>query len=90
VASGIQFTCLFITGLVVALTYDWRLTLVIVSVMPLIVIAGALFSKLLIVGTTKGQTLYASAGAIADEALTLIRTVVSFGTQTKEVHRFES
>ena len=79
---------LFITGIIVALTYDYKLTLVIISVMPLIILAGALFSKFLISGSTEGQTLYAHAGALADEALTLFKTVVSYGTQTQEVTRW--
>ena len=79
---------MFIAGIIVAFVYDWRLTLVIISVSPLVVVAGALFSKLLIKGSTKGQTLYAGAGAIADEALTLYRTVVSFGTEQQEASRF--
>ena len=54
---------------------------------PLIVTAGAAFNKLLVQGNTKSQKLYAGAGAIADEALTLIRTVISFGTQQRETER---
>ena len=84
VASGIMFVAMFFAGIIVALVYDWRLTLVIISVSPLVVIAGAWFSKFLITGNTQGQQLYANAGGIADEALTLIKTVISFGTQQQE------
>ena len=87
-ASDIQFVVLFVVGVIVAFVYDWRLTLVIMSLAPLLVVAGANFSKMLITGSTQGQTLYAGAGGIADEALTLIRTVVSFGTQNQEVSRY--
>ena len=88
VASGIMFLSLFLTGLIIALVYDWRLTLVILSMAPLVIIAGAIFSKIMFLGSTRGQKLYAEAGGIADEALTLIRTIISFGTQNTEAARY--
>ena len=48
-----------------------------------------MFNKLLVQGNTKTQKLYATAGSIADEVLTLVRTVISFGTQHKEAERYE-
>ena len=51
------------------------------------ILSGAAFNHFLVQGNTKAQKLYATAGSIADEALTLIRTVVSFGTQQKESER---
>ncbi len=80
----------FLTGIIVALTYDYKLTLVIISVMPILVFAGILDSKFIISDLTRGQNLYANAGALADEALTLFKTVVSYGTQTREVTRWVS
>ena len=53
------------------------------------IMAGAMFNKLLVQGNTKTQKLYATAGSIADEVLTLVRTVISFGTQHKEAERYE-
>jgi hypothetical protein len=34
-----------------------------------------------------GQAFYAAAGALADESITLIKTVMAFGTQEKEIAR---
>ena len=38
--------------------------------------------------TSHEQKLYASAGAIAEEVLTSVRTVISFGGEFKEVDRW--
>ena len=94
---------MFVVGIIVAFVYSWKLTLVcrytvrashsccnrqvIIAMFPLLITAGAAFNKLLVQGNTKSQKLYAGAGAIADEALTLIRTVISFGTQQRETER---
>ena len=39
--------------------------------------------------TVREQTAYASAGGIAEEVLSSIRTVVAFGGETKETERYE-
>jgi hypothetical protein len=43
--------------------------------------------KLVTSTTTKELGAYAKAGAVAEEVLSSIRTVVAFGGQTKECHR---
>jgi ATP-binding cassette, subfamily B (MDR/TAP), member 1 len=78
---------MFFVGIIVAFVYNWELTLVILSTYPAMIISGAMFNKLLIQGSATSTKLYAAAGSIADEALSLIRTVVSFGTQDLETTR---
>ena len=46
-----------------------------------------LANKRLVTRASKTEELYAAAGSIANEALTLIRTVISFGTRAREVER---
>jgi ABC-type multidrug transport system fused ATPase/permease subunit len=81
---------MFFTGLIIALVYDWKLTLVILSIAPLIAVSGALFSKLLILKSSKSQSLYSIAGGIVEESLTMFRTIVSYGTQGVEASRWVS
>lgn len=45
VALAVQFTAQFFGGLIIAFTYDWRLTLIMMSLSPLMVITGAFLAK---------------------------------------------
>jgi len=89
VGSGLQFFSMFFTGFVVGFVYGWKLTLVILSVTPFIVISGAFFAKFAASGTTEGQDAYARAGGIAEEVFSLIRTVVAFGGEEREISRYQ-
>ena len=51
-------------------------------------VAGAVFGKLVAQLSTASQTFYADAGQIADEAITMIRVVMSFGSYEREVARY--
>ena len=68
--------------------YGWELTLVLLCSLPLMSIAGALLAQLQTSLAEKESVAYARAGAIAEEVLSGIRTVVAFGGQSKELERF--
>ncbi|KAK7886789.1 hypothetical protein WMY93_026410 [Mugilogobius chulae] len=53
-------------------------------------VAAGLFSKVLTSFTTKEQTAYAKAGAVAEEVLSAIRTVFAFNGQDKEIKRYKA
>ncbi|XP_052792991.1 ATP-dependent translocase ABCB1-like isoform X1 [Mya arenaria] len=80
----------FIAGVVIGFVYGWKLTLVILAISPALAAAAFLMTKL--VGMASGAELkaYAQAGAIAEEVLGSIRTVLAFGGQAKESIRYES
>ncbi|XP_030639135.1 LOW QUALITY PROTEIN: ATP-dependent translocase ABCB1 [Chanos chanos] len=86
----VQSVCTFITSFIVGFVYGWKLTLVILTVSPLLAGAAAVWSKVL--GSLTGQELsaYAEAGAVAEENLTAIRTVVAFNGQEKAVEKYEN
>ncbi|KAJ3070700.1 ATP-binding cassette, sub-B (MDR TAP), member 4, partial [Quaeritorhiza haematococci] len=86
----IQYSFTFISGFVVAYTKGWRLALVVTAVFPLIAAAGGFMSVLLAKGSTEGQTVYAAAGAIAQQTFMSIRTVTAFNGQSKEAARYAS
>ena len=83
VASFLQFFGMFIAGFAVGFAYGWKLTLVILAITPIMGAGGALMSKMLSEAASGGQGYYAAAGAVADEVLHMIRTVVAFDTQDK-------
>ncbi|XP_019364084.1 PREDICTED: ATP-binding cassette sub-family B member 5 [Gavialis gangeticus] len=90
IAQLIQNMTTFIVGIVIGFVIGWKLTLVILSTSPLVVLSAAFCSKMIITLTSKELTAYSKAGAIAEEVLSSVRTVVAFGGQEKEIKRYTS
>ncbi|XP_062841934.1 ATP-binding cassette, sub-family B (MDR/TAP), member 4 isoform X1 [Trichomycterus rosablanca] len=84
----IQSFTTFFTGFIIGFIKGWKLTLVIVSISPLLGISAAVISKVMTSFTSREQTAYAKAGAVAEEVLSAIRTVFAFGGQKKEIQRY--
>uniref|UniRef100_A0A8C0FPJ6 ATP binding cassette subfamily B member 1 n=1 Tax=Bubo bubo TaxID=30461 RepID=A0A8C0FPJ6_BUBBB len=84
----VQAITTFVTGFIVGLIRGWKLTLVILAVSPVLGLSAALWAKVLSAFTDKEQAAYAKAGAVAEEVLAAIRTVIAFGGQEKEIKRY--
>ncbi|XP_027754516.1 multidrug resistance protein 1 isoform X1 [Empidonax traillii] len=84
----VQQLTAFVAGFVVGLIRGWKLTLVILAVSPVLGLSAALWAKVLSAFTDKEQAAYAKAGAVAEEVLAAIRTVIAFGGQEKEIKRY--
>ncbi|KAM4908399.1 ATP-dependent translocase ABCB1 isoform 1-T1 [Sylvia borin] len=84
----VQSLTTFVAGFVVGLIRGWKLTLVILAVSPVLGLSAALWAKVLSAFTDKEQAAYAKAGAVAEEVLAAIRTVIAFGGQEKEIKRY--
>lgn len=72
-----------------ALFYGWKLTLVMLSITPIMALAVALLSRAQAALSYEESKAYGTAGAIVEEALSSIRTVVAFGGELKEIQRYE-
>ncbi|XP_005876199.1 PREDICTED: multidrug resistance protein 1 [Myotis brandtii] len=83
-----QSIATFITGFIVGFTRGWELTLVILAVSPVLGLSAAIWAKILSSFTDKELFAYAKAGAVAEEVLAAIRTVIAFGGQKKELERY--
>ncbi|CAG11905.1 unnamed protein product [Tetraodon nigroviridis] len=70
----IQASSTFITSFIIGFVDGWKLTLVILA--------------LLTSFTSKEQTAYAKAGAVAEEVLSAIRTVFAFSGQNKAIKKY--
>uniref|UniRef100_A0A8B9KN91 ATP-binding cassette, sub-family B (MDR/TAP), member 5 n=1 Tax=Astyanax mexicanus TaxID=7994 RepID=A0A8B9KN91_ASTMX len=81
----VQFFCRFLAGIIIGFIYGWKLTLVIMSVSPLLAGSAAILATL----TGKELSAYAKAGAVAEEILVAIRTVVAFNGQQKALEKYE-
>ncbi|XP_072009919.1 ATP-binding cassette sub-family B member 5-like isoform X2 [Engystomops pustulosus] len=88
VGHFLQNSATCIAGLVIGLAKGWQLALVYMSTSPLMSISSAFCSKMMVSLTSKELSAYAKAGAVAEEVLSSIRTVVAFGGQEKEIKRY--
>ncbi|NXI23338.1 MDR1 protein, partial [Sterrhoptilus dennistouni] len=86
----LQFFSTFVSGLIVGFIYGWKLTLVVMSVSPLLAASAAIWSSLLASLTAKELSAYAKAGAVAEEILSAIRTVVAFNGQQKALEKYDA
>ena len=82
------FVSSFVASLIIAFSYGWLLTLILFALMiPVMVLLLGITAKFM--STYAGQEMkqYGKAGAVAEEVLAGIRTVVAFDGQEKEVER---
>ncbi len=79
----------FLTGLVIGFIYGWQLALVILAVVPIIAFFGGLMGKWMAEASSVSSKAFANAGAIAEEAITSIRTVAAFNAEELEQKRFD-
>ncbi|KFQ63780.1 Multidrug resistance protein 1, partial [Pelecanus crispus] len=84
----VQSITTFVTGFIVGLIRGWKLTLVILAISPVLGLSAAIWAKVLSAFTDKEQAAYAKAGAVAEEVLAAVRTVIAFGGQEKEIKRY--
>ncbi|XP_017679386.1 PREDICTED: ATP-binding cassette sub-family B member 5 isoform X1 [Lepidothrix coronata] len=86
----LQFFSTFLAGIIIGFIYGWKLTLVILAVSPLLAASAGIWSTLLASLTAKELSAYAKAGAVAEEILTAIRTVVAFNGQQKALEKYNA
>ncbi|CAN6971799.1 unnamed protein product [Brassica rapa subsp. trilocularis] len=78
----------FVGSYVVAFIMMWRLTIVGFPFIVLLVIPGLMYGRALISISRKIREEYNEAGSIAEQAISLVRTVYAFGSETKLVAKF--
>ncbi|XP_027979016.1 bile salt export pump isoform X1 [Eumetopias jubatus] len=88
-AVFIQRMTTSICGFLLGFYQGWKLTLVIISVSPLIGIGAAIIGLSVSKFTDYELKAYARAGSVADEVISSMRTVAAFGGEKKEVERYE-
>ena len=73
---------------VISLLKCWVLTLIVVTTLPIVAVPIMLLGYLESLYATKEQAAYASAGGVAEEVLTSIRTVSAYGGERHEIERY--
>jgi ATP-binding cassette subfamily B (MDR/TAP) protein 1 len=88
VADFLSLLARMIGCLVFAFVKGWKLTLVILSAAPIVILVFNLTIKFSIKYAKEQIEEYAKANTIVEEVLTAIRTVTAFNGQKKEQDRF--
>ncbi|KAH7653095.1 Xenobiotic-transporting ATPase protein [Dioscorea alata] len=74
----LRYISQFLVGFIVGFSSVWQLTLLTLAIVPLMVIAGGIYTVTISGLSKKGEAAYAEAGKIADEVISQIRTVHSY------------
>ncbi|CAL4909399.1 unnamed protein product [Urochloa decumbens] len=84
----VQSTAMLICGIVIAMVADWKLSLVILFVIPLVGLQGYAQVKFLQGFSQDAKTMYEEASQVATEAVGSIRTVASFCAEKRVMDRY--
>eukprot|EP00164_Ancoracysta_twista_P001384 GFYU01001804.1.p1 GENE.GFYU01001804.1~~GFYU01001804.1.p1 ORF type:complete len:1235 (+),score=430.50 GFYU01001804.1:168-3872(+) len=85
----IQHMSMFIAGFVIAFIEGPELTGVLCATVPALGISGYFITRAMTSMATKGQEAYAKAGSIAEEIISSMRTVASFGGESRAAAQYE-
>jgi len=79
-----------IVGLAIAFSYGWKLTLVLMALLPIIVVAGAMEMMAMKGFATQDDESMADASSILSESIGGIRTVTAFALRNRVVMLYDS
>ena len=85
---GFYYGTQMIVGVIIAFCKSWQLTLVILSITPLLALSGMFMTKKLASSTKESQKLSGSPAQIAEEVLSGYKTVLSFVRTKYESDRY--
>lgn len=87
-SMALRFTLSGLGSIFILLFTSWKLTLVMLSVVPIVAFCATIYGRKLRVVSRQVQDSLAQATSVAEEGLGSIRTVRSFGRETFEVERY--
>ncbi|XP_057494266.1 ABC transporter B family member 9-like isoform X2 [Actinidia eriantha] len=90
VGKFIQLMSTFIGGFVVAFVRGWLLSLVLLSCIPALVIAGGAMGLIMTKMSSRGQLAYVEAGNVVEQTVGAIRTVASFTGEKLAINKYNS
>jgi ATP-binding cassette subfamily B (MDR/TAP) protein 1 len=82
VPVGTGFLAAFVVGFVLAFTQQWKLSLAMSSIIPMIAITGGLMNKFISKYMQQSLEYVAEGGSVAEEVISTIRTSHAFGSQS--------
>ncbi len=90
VSTFLSQTFILIGSVVVMVILNWRLTLFILALMPLVGLVGAVFGRVLRRVSTEVQDELAGATVVVEEVLQNVRVVKSFVREDYEMNRYDN
>lgn len=90
VGDALHFTAMAVSGITIAMVKGWQLALVLLAMTPFIAVAGYMATMALSTATQSGIDSYGQAGAIAQEALSNIRTVHMFNAIDHFISKYDA
>ena len=90
VSNFVMSLAMFLSSYIVGFITSWKLSLILLSLVPFMTIGAYCMIKSLIDSQAKGRQYFENAGGIAEEVLYNIKTVSSFGNHEYEYNRFKS
>ncbi len=78
-----------ISGLIEAFTTSWKLTLVLMAIIPLMAFGVMLVTKAIQGGPKKAENVYAKASGVSEESLHQIKTEASFAIFEYEMRKYD-
>ncbi|KAI3722356.1 hypothetical protein L2E82_33392 [Cichorium intybus] len=84
----VMYVSLFAGAYVVAFTLLWRLAIVALPFVVILVIPGLIYGKVLMRLSRKIREEYNKAGVVAEQAISSVRTVYSFGGENKSLTEY--
>ncbi|CEG36409.1 atp-binding cassette superfamily [Plasmopara halstedii] len=89
VGDGLNFFSMAVSGIVIGLVKGWQLALILLAFTPFIAFTAFLAMKVLSSATQAGLESYGKAGAVAQEALSNVRTVHMFNSIQHFISKYE-
>ncbi|XP_069150564.1 ABC transporter B family member 9 [Solanum lycopersicum] len=90
VGKFIQYLSAFVGGFIIAFTKGWLLSLVLVSCIPALVIAGGAMASIMSKMSSRGQMTYAQAGDIVEQTVGAMRTVAAFNGEKLAMIKYDN
>jgi ATP-binding cassette subfamily B (MDR/TAP) protein 1 len=79
----------FVAAMTVSFVYNWRLALILSSILIALLLSIVLCSTWLIKWTAQSQEVYIQAGTLAEEVLSTMRNTTAFSSQEKLAHQYD-
>uniref|UniRef100_A0A1J3JST6 ABC transporter B family member 11 n=1 Tax=Noccaea caerulescens TaxID=107243 RepID=A0A1J3JST6_NOCCA len=89
VGKFIQLVGTFVGGFALAFAKGWLLTLVMLTSIPLLAMAGAAMAIIVTRASSRGQAAYAKAATVVEQTIGSIRTVASFTGEKQAINSYK-
>ncbi|ETP40961.1 hypothetical protein F442_11781 [Phytophthora nicotianae P10297] len=90
IGDGLNFFSMAVSGIVIGLVKGWQLALILLAFTPFIAFTAFLAMKVLSTATQAGLESYGKAGAVAQEALSNVRTVHMFNSINHFISKYDN